>query len=184
MGRGHSSEGPRAGSAWLPKVTAAFHQLQGQRSSSTTERWAQPTSAQPQARQPSETWWQDCTVEILISTCSPQPLQLHVCARGGKPGPGSRSGGAGVWGIERQRGRTPRSLPGPACCSDILAAKGQASGGHRRTPWTSVAPVQRSRPQSGDHAGSNSGRRQHGPESPPNQSSLNREEDVHVTSAI
>lgn len=113
----------------------------------------------------------------------------NPCSSTSVPGAGSQTqapglGGAGVWGIERQKGRTPRSLPGPACCSDILAAKGQASRGHRRTPWTSVAPVQRSRPQSGDHAGSNSGRRQHGPESPPNQSSLNREEDVHVTSAI
>lgn len=58
----------------VPKVTAAFHQLQGQRSSSTTERWAQPTSAQPQARQPSETWWQDCTVHVLTPTpAAPRP---------------------------------------------------------------------------------------------------------------
>lgn len=180
MGRGHSSEGPRAGSAWLPKVTAAFHQLQGQRSSSTTERWAQPTSAQPQARQPSESWWQDCTVHVL----TPTPAAPRLCP-GREARPRLQVWGAwGFEGLKGRRGRTPRSLPGPACCSDILAAKGQASRGHRRTPWTSVAPVQRSRPQSGDHAGSNSGRRQHGPESPPNQSSLNREEDVHVTSAI
>lgn len=35
--------------AWLPKVTVAFHQLQCKRSNSKTERWAQPTSARPQA---------------------------------------------------------------------------------------------------------------------------------------
>lgn len=71
----------------------------------------------------------------------------NPCSSTSAPGAGSQTqapglGGAGVWGIERQKGRTPRSLPGPACCSDILAAKGQASRGHRRTPWTSVAPVQ------------------------------------------
>lgn len=101
--RGHGSKGPWAGSAWLPKITAAFHQLPCKRSSSNTERWTQPTSAQPQAGHPSESWWQDFTVEILISMCSPQPPQLHLCALGGKPDSGSQVWGGGGGG-EKQRG--------------------------------------------------------------------------------